>query len=341
MGKRSAIEATVGILSAFMRRRTWRQAELGRELDLEPRTLKRHLTELARRGIPLDREDEPPQVYWSMPKNWFPGGVLLEAEDAQLLIGLLCRVPASKPRNTLLRRVSSAIPGQTRPVAQLESVFHGLGDEAPFLSLVSESAIRPSAIHFRYYSAHRGALEWRHASVQRVLPGPPARMVAHCHRSSTLKWFRIDGILDARLDPAVTYQTISDVEVDAYLMNSLDGFAAEDTPVEHRFFVAEPDARWVTKNLIPPMKAESAAGGLRVTCRTTATLRLARFVLGLAPVARAETPELASLVHELATATLGHHWRAKPLHGAVTERSEMRDARRATAAQGARRKTRG
>jgi predicted DNA-binding transcriptional regulator YafY len=312
MGKRSTIESTVGILSAFLRRRTWNQAELARALNLESRALRRHLNELTLQGFPLERDEEPPQVYWSMPKDWFPGGVLLEAEEAQLLIRLLCRVPGSKQRNALLRRMSSALPAKGGSIAQLESVFHGVGDEAPFVALVTEAAAQRATIHFQYFSAKRGALEWRHASVQRVLPGPPARMVARCHRSGNLKWFRIDGILDGRLEPEVPYQEAMASEVDQYLASSLDGFAAEAAPAEHCFFVAEPDARWVRKNLISPMKAESIPGGVRVTCETTATLRLARFVLGLAPIARAQSPELASLVQQLAAATLELHPRAKP-----------------------------
>jgi predicted DNA-binding transcriptional regulator YafY len=317
VGKRSAIEATVGILGAFLRRRTWKQADLARELDLEPRALRGYLTELMRRNFPLEREEEPPQVYWSMSKDWFPGGLLLETVDVQLLLQLLCRMPASKARDKLMRRISSALPRQSNPVEHLESVLQGLGSEAPFIALVTDAAGRRSSLHFKYFSARRGALEWRHASVQRVLPGPPARMVAHCHRSGTLKWFRIDGIVDARLDPAVDYQQAAATDLDNYIATSLDGFASEAEPIEHRFFVAEPDARWVERNLIPPMTTEAVPGGLRVTCRTTAAVRLARFVLGLAPIARAESPELAALVTDLAASTLAHHDRAKALHGAV------------------------
>jgi predicted DNA-binding transcriptional regulator YafY len=339
MGKRSAIETTVGILSAFLRQRTWRQAELARELELEPRALRRHLSELTRRGFRLEKDDERPQVYWSVPKDWFPGGVLLQAEEAQALVQLLCRVPPSTARNKLLKGISSALPGPTNPAAQLESVFHGLGDEAPFLALVGEAAARRSAIHVQYFSANRGALEWRHLSVQRVMPGPPARMVAQCHREGALKWFRVDGIVDAHVDTRVPYQLVPAAAVETYLTNSLDGFSAGDVTIDHRFFVADPDARWVVRNLIAPMKAQVIAGGVRFTCRTAATLRLARYVLSLAPLARAETAELASLVHQLATATLAEHQRAKPLRvDPVSARVAARGARVARRANRAQRR---
>jgi hypothetical protein len=153
-------------------------------------------------------------------------------------------------------------------------------------------------------------------------------MVAHCHREGTLKWFRVDGIVDAQLDPAVTYQLVPTAAVDTYLGNSLDGFSAGDVPIDHRFFVADPDARWVVRNLIVPMKADVVPGGVRITCRTAAILRLARYVLSLAPVARAETPELASLVNQLATATLAQHQRAKPLRaGSLSARMTSRGGR--------------
>lgn len=313
MGKRSPIEGTVGILSAFLRRRTWQQSELARELDLESRTVRRHLNELQRWGFPLEREDDPPQVYWRMPKDWFPGGVLLKSTDATLLIQLLCRMPASTARDTLLRLVSAGLSRQDNPAPQLESVFHGVGAEARFVALVSDAAVARSTLHVRYYTASRGAMEWRNLSVQRVLPGPPARIVAHCHRSDRLKWFRVDGIMEARLEPNVPYVSAATEDIDDYLAKSLDGFAADDDLIEHRFFVADPDARWVRNNLLPPMIAEPVSGGMIVRCRTTAAPRLARFVLGLAPAARAETPELVTLVTELATSALAQHQRAKVL----------------------------
>jgi predicted DNA-binding transcriptional regulator YafY len=228
-------------------------------------------------------------------------------------------MPSSKTRSTLLRRISSALPRQGNTVERLESVLQPAGNEAPFLTLVTDAAAQRSSLHLYYYSADRGALEWRHASVQRVVPGPPPRMVVHCHHSARLKWFRVDGIIDARMDPAVAYRLTAAADVDDYVARSLDGFTADDAPVEHRFFVADPDARWVARNLLPGMTTEAALGGLRVTCRTAAALRLARFVLSLAPVARAETPELAKLVHDLAAATLAHHERAKPLRGTSEE----------------------
>jgi hypothetical protein len=161
-----------------------------------------------------------------------------------------------------------------------------------------------------YFSATRGALEWRHLSVQRVLTGPPARLIAHCHRAAALKWFRVDGIVDAKVDPDVGYVSAPLAEIDELASSSIDGFSSPGSASEHRFFVPDPDARWVERNLLSGMHAERVEGGLQVTCRTATALRVARFVLSLAPVARAETQELARLVTQLGEAMVAAHGRA-------------------------------
>jgi predicted DNA-binding transcriptional regulator YafY len=313
VGKRSPIEATVAIIAAFLDRRTWKQADLARHVEVEPRALRKHLDEMVLRGFPLERDEDSPQVYWSMSKGWFPGGLLLDNEHVDALVRLLCRLPRSKQRNQLLDRITSTLPRRAEHTAQLQAVLPDGGEEAPYLGIAAQAAAERQPLFFRYYSAKRGSLDSRHASVERVLVGPPARMVARCHLSSTLKWFRVDNILNARLDPDVQFQPTPPEEVNSYLGSSLDGFTSGEPAQEHRFFVPDPDARWVKNNLIPPMVAELIPGGIRVTCNTSAPLRLARFVLSLAPVARAETPELAALVTELATATLANHQRAKLL----------------------------
>jgi proteasome accessory factor C len=328
MGRRSPIESTIAVLGAFLQQRTWKQADLARHVDIGPRMLRKHLEEMERRGFPLEREEEPPQVYWSMRKGWFPGGVLLDGEHVDALIRLLCRLPKSKQRNQLLERVSSALPDRAERASQLQAVLQDGSEESAFLAVVTQAAAERRALHLQYYSASRGSLDWRHVSVHRVVVGPPARMVARCHQSSTLKWFRVDGILNGRIDPTVTFQASSDEEVTAFSKASLDGFNAGDPPQEHQFFVVDPEARWVKKNLLPAMVAESTPDGIRVTCNTSAPLRLARFVLSLAPLARAETPELAHLVRELATATLANHERSKPLRQEDTAAHSSELARR-------------
>ena len=66
---------------------------------------------------------------------------------------------------------------------------------------------------------------------------------------------------------------------------------------------------WLTPPLPVPgapsgMTAEVVPGGLCATGTTAGVLRLARYVVGLGVAARAETPELAMLVAELAQGAL-------------------------------------
>jgi hypothetical protein len=252
-------------------------------------------------------------VYWSVPKGWFPGGLYLSASDAELLLGVLCRLPAAASRDALLARISAGYPERAAHLAQLKSVIHESPEQEPLLELVTDAAARRQALHVHYFSATRGALEWRHVSVQRVLTGPPARLIAHCHRSSTLKWFRADGIVAARVDPAIAYVLATPAAIDELASSSVDGFTAPGSASEQRFFVPDPDARWVERNLLSGMHTERVEGGIRITSRTPTPLRMARFVLSLAPVARAETQELALLVAQLGEAMATTHGRAKSL----------------------------
>ena len=146
-------------------------------------------------------------------------------------------------------------------------------------------------------------MEWRHASVQRVVIGPPARFVAVCHRDGALKWFRLDNVLGARLDSAVPHRVADPDRVDAMLKESVDGFH-QGGVVSCSFVVRAPESRWVERNLPGSMSTEVIPGGLRFTTTTAGVLQLARYVVGLGAAARAETPELALLVAELARGAL-------------------------------------
>ena len=75
-------------------------------------------------------------------------------------------------------------------------------------------------------------------------------------------------------------------------------------PTSHVFFVSDPDARWVSRNLIEEMRSEEVPGGLRVTLETSALRRLARFVVGLGASAKPLTPALEAEVAALAKGAL-------------------------------------
>lgn len=304
MGQRSKTETIVAILQALLRQRTWKQADLARHLDIGVAALRKHLNELSATGFPLVREDDHPHVWWSVPKGWFPGAVLFDSESVPDLLRLLSRLPRSAARDRLIRRVLEAAP---RPsVAPEEPVVltrQSSESEETYLSLVEDAAMRGVCLAFKYFTMSRGAVEWRHASVQSVVIGPPARFLAVCHRDDTLKWFRLDNVLGARLDAVVPHRAADPARVSATLKESVDGFHRGDA-VACSFFVREPECRWAERNMPGAMSVDVVPGGLRFSTKTAGVLRLARHVVGLGAAARAETPELALLVEELARGAL-------------------------------------
>lgn len=312
MGQRTATESIASIVQAFLTTRTWKQADLARRLEVGVPAIKRRLEELAASGMPLEREEDHPHVYWSVPKGWFPGGVLYAAEDVQMLLRQLSRLPRSKERERLLSVALGCVPGTRSPADSLV-VPEASGAEEKHLRVVEDTAVRRTAIRFRYYTASRGSEELRWASVHRVIIGPPARFLATCHRSEVLKWFRVDNVFDAAADDSIPFRDAAPDAIEALLKGSLDGFYdARATPERHVFFVRDPDARWVAKNLLEGMHATPAAGGTRITIETTAIDRLARFVVGLGAAVTAETPALREAVIAKAKGALEAHEPTKP-----------------------------
>jgi hypothetical protein len=120
-----------------------------------------------------------------------------------------------------------------------------------------------------------------------------------------LKTFRVDGIIQGRLDEREPYHVAEQSALDAYQKGSLDGFHEGGAARHFAFVVRNPEARWVKNNLLDGMTAESHGDGVRVTASTTALGRLARFVVGLGAAATCETPALAEEVAVLARGALG------------------------------------
>jgi proteasome accessory factor C len=306
VGQRSSTETVVAIVQAFLQRRTWSQAELARHVGVAVPALRKRLNELTTSGFPLDREEDHPHVFWSVPKDWFPGGVVFSGEEVPDLLRQLAHLPRGAARDRLLAKVIESAPRRAAlgtPAAALVTRVASPSEES-WLPLCEDAAARRAALRVRYYTASRGAIEWRHVSVQRVVVGPPARLVAVCHRSGAIKWFRVDNVLGATVDEHEPFRAADVAAVEAFLATSLDGFHAGGAPSRCAFFVRDPEARWVQSSLLEPMRAEVVPGGIRVTLETSAPLVVARFVVSLGGAARAETPELRVHVAELARAAL-------------------------------------
>jgi predicted DNA-binding transcriptional regulator YafY len=302
MGARSNTESIVAILKAFLDQRTWKQAALARHIGVSAATVHKRLRELQTHGIPLAEEREHPHVYWSVPKTWYPGGVVFTSEQIIQLFRLLSRMPASGARNLLLDNVLKCLPQPSASGAWVASEM--TAREERQLPTIEDAANQQVALHFSYFSANRGNESTRCASVHRVLAGPPARFLATCHRSGKLKWFRVQNVSECRLQRSEPFREVDVERVEAHLRTSLNGFHADAQPAKHAFFVREPDARWVERNLIAGMHAHEAPGGIRVDVETAALKRLARFVVGLGAAARPLTKELEAEVTELARGAL-------------------------------------
>ena len=302
MGQRSNTETIVSILKAFLDTRTWKQADLARHVGVQAATIHTRLLELRANGIPLESQKEHPHVYWSVPKSWYPGGVLFTGEQIIQVVRQLSRMPKSKARNQLIESVLKYLPSREAGAAIVPAETTAREEE--YLPVIEDAATQRTALQFRYFTVTRGSENRRHASVHRVVLGPPARFVATCHRTGALKWFRVESVSDAKLDPHEEFREADPKKVDAHLRESLDGFHEGGPPVKHTFFVSDPDARWVARNLMEEMQFEEVPGGIRVSVDTSALKRLARFVVGLGNAAKPLTAALESEVAALARGSL-------------------------------------
>lgn len=305
MGQRSNTETVVAILQALLKERTCSQAELGRRAGVSSQVARKHLEELLAYGFPLERDGEPPQVFWSVPPDWFPGAVVFEPKIVPELLRQLCRLPRSKMREQLVRRILDAAPrpAPAPPDAQTVLTPQWTDIEETYLPAIEDAARDKAVLALKYRAMGREDADWRPVSIQRVLVGPPARFIAYCHKSKKLKWYRLGNVWRAERDTSEPFQHADPGEVEAVLKQSVDGYH-QGGAVECSFVVREPECQWVVHNLPAAMSHAEVPGGMRFTTSTAGVLRLARFVVGLGGAARAETPELQRQVTELARGTL-------------------------------------
>ncbi len=302
MGQRSNTETIIAILKAFLDQRTWKQADLARHVGVLPATIHKRLLELSSNGVPLESQKDHPHVFWSVPKSWYPGGVLLTGEQMAEVFRQLSHLPKSKARNLLIESLLKYLPRPSATAAVIPA--ETTEREEQYLPVIEDSANQKVALQFRYFTVNRGSEGMRHASVHRIVLGPPARFVSTCHRSGKLKWFRVESVSDAKLDPREAFREADPKDVDAHLRASLDGFHEGGPPVKHVFFVTDPDARWVARNLMEEMQFEEVPGGIQVTIETSALKRLGRYVVGLGASAKALSPALEAEVIALAKGAL-------------------------------------
>ena len=312
MGQRSGTETAIQIIQAFLGQRTWSQAQLAKALDIGVPAVRKRLDELTKAGVPLDMEADPPHVYWSVPKNWFPGGVQLNPADILELRRLLTRLPRSVSRNALLKKLGDALGNRKLVTAPVHVVREEDPQQDQFLSALEDHIEGKRALLFKYFTASRATVEWREASPYRVDLGPPIRFVAHCHRSGNLRWFRLDHVQSIASEANEGFRHEPE-NVDQFISDSIDGYHEAIEPLECRFFVSEQAARWVKYNLPEGFSHIPVEGGIEVFGATAGIRPLARFIVGLGAEARAITLQLAEVVSELAAGSTSAHSHDNPM----------------------------
>lgn len=310
MGQRSPTETLFGIVAAFIDRPTWTQAELARHLETRSETIRKHLEHLQAGGFKIERQEDHPHVYWSVPKNWMPGAIAFKVEEAPDLLRLLARSPRGKLRDRVLETAMARLARAGRANGFDPAAVQAPGvtvDEEEHLEIVEDAAAKKTALKMRYFSTSRRDESWRHVSVHRVDIGPRTQFVATCHKTNALKRFRVSNVLDARLDLGERFRPVTKEALAKFDAESFGGFRDEGPSVACAFFVRDPEAAWVAKNLPDErIERETVKGGARFTVKTNAVTVLARYVAGLGEVARPETPELRAEVAAIARAALAN-----------------------------------
>lgn len=310
VGARENFESISLVVQGFAGRSTWTQAELARHVGIEARALRRLLLSLSKAGMPLERDEEHPHVYWSVPKQWFPGGVFFDEQDWEVLVHAVLRITDEQRRTRLMSRLLSGRKlVATEGANRLNKGVVGTlltNDEQKTVLLIERSFLENQPLEVRYYSGSSGQLRDRIISPQRLVSEPRGRLVAFCHENRELRWFRIDNIARAQLASAHVRQDVPQSDIDIYVASSVDGFQ-DGSQFESAFRVEGAEANWVRSNLLPGMRIDTdSAKTLRVVSQGGAVV-VARFIAGLGGAAVAEGAALRALVRDVAAATLEAH----------------------------------
>lgn len=303
MGQRGRTETLAQVIVELMRARTLSQAELAKRLDVSSRTVRQCILDLLSAGMPIEREEDHPNVFYSVPKDWVPNGLVLAASEARELVRVLARVPsASARRLALMERLGVYEPALSASLALEDSLD---ARELEILEELEDTASEQCATRIEYYSVRRGLDEVRHISCQRIAyHDRPIRLLAVCHRSGTLKWFRLDRIRAISADEGEPFREADPNEIADVVNNTLFDYHQGGVATEHRFVVHAPEHRWFVTTLGPSARVEPEGESVRVTLRSASPRVIARQLVGLGGAVRVETSALREEVRQLALAAL-------------------------------------
>lgn len=287
MGSKSTTETPLRLLAALLEKRTWAQAELARHVEVQPQTARRCLEELVAGGVPLEREDDHPHVYWSVPKSWLPDGVNLPREH---FVDLLRRLARAAPReqDPLLRHLLDAAPSLRELVTRIRDAH--LSEDAPLSSAVLvplEDAWDSHAVILSYRKTKGGGVEARHCSPARFVDRYQ-HLLARCHQTGKAKRFRLDRILHVTPAVGVSYQPLDDAEIAEALAGAVDGFRAPGPLASVRFRLVgdEKAVGWMVEDLPEDLMVERIPSGYLMYGETGALGKLAAKLVGYGAVVR-------------------------------------------------------
>jgi predicted DNA-binding transcriptional regulator YafY len=296
MGQRGVHETFIAIVGAFVQRKKWAQRELAREIGVGVEAVRKHLLEMKRDGWPLTEKKEFPNIVWSFPKDWHPGILALKAEEVPDLLRLVARSPRSEVRDRLFQVLMQRVPVKDSgpPFDKAVRAPEISPEEQEWVRLLEDAAAKKVAVKMHYTTASRRDDSMRHVSVHSVQSSDYPRFLATCHSSGKLKWFRVAGVSTAKLDRGEPYRDEDPEKIAAHERATVGGFHEEGPPVTCTFFVRQPEAAWVKRNLLRGMKHEPATSGIRVSIDTAAVHLVARFVVQFGEAAKPETTVASS-----------------------------------------------
>jgi predicted DNA-binding transcriptional regulator YafY len=303
LGQKSRSEAVAHVLLALLRHRSVKQAELAREIGTSPRVVRQCITDLQLANMPIEREDDHPHVYYSVPKGWLPHGAVLPVEDVEAILRVLARVPSEQARRDSIAACLGTERTWFKATLALQDSL--LPRELETLEDLEDSVYARTTAKITYHSPERGNMETRHISVQRIAYHErPLRLLAVCHRTKNLKWFRLDRVQGVDLDRQEPFLAAETHAIDDVVANTLLGFHHSGEPVDCVFVVDAPVHRWFVPLLGSRSTTTPCGQAVRVTVRTAAVEVLARELVGLGAAVHVETPELGAAVRALAEGVL-------------------------------------